>query len=379
MGRKKMPGLFLRNGVWHIDKQVKGIGRIRESTGTSLLSEAEVVLTRKLAVMHQQKIYGIQAVRSFRSAATKYLKESTKKSLRRDADCLKKLDPFIGDLAIESVHMGSLQAFIDNSRQLSVKSATVKRELAVVRQILNLASGVWRDENDKPWLMGVPKIVMPDWRDSAQAYPLNWDEQATLFNLLPAYLANMALFKVNTGLREQEVCWLRWDWEIKIPEINANIFLIPGRSQQYSDGLWLGTKNGEDQVVVLNKISRSVIKGQRGKHADYVFHINGHRVNNINTSAWKTAWVTAGLPNNGRYTKGVHNLKHTFGRRLRAVGVPLETRKVLLHHTNGDITSHYSAAEIEELIEAAERVVGENPHKSPTMTLIKNKVASSSG
>ena len=52
----------------------------------------------------------------------------------------------------------------------------------------------------------------------------------------------------------------------------------------------------------------------------------------------------------------VHDLKHTFGRRLRAAGVPLETRKVLLGHKNGDITSHYSAPEIEELLEAANRV-----------------------
>lgn len=45
----------------------------------------------------------------------------------------------------------------------------------------------------------------------------------------------------------------------------------------------------------------------------------------------------------------VHDLKHTFGRRLRAAGVPMETRKVLLGHKNGDITTHYSAPELEEL------------------------------
>ena len=59
-------------------------------------------------------------------------------------------------------------------------------------------------------------------------------------------------------------------------------------------------------------------------------------------------------------TQKVLNLKHTFGRRLRAVGVALENRKVLLH-PNRDITTHYSATEVEELIEAAERVVGNNP------------------
>jgi integrase len=70
-----------------------------------------------------------------------------------------------------------------------------------------------------------------------------------------------------------------------------------------------------------------------------------------------------------------HDLKHTFGRRLRATGVSLETRKVLLGHTNGDITSHYSAPELAELLEAANRVCGGESRKSPAMTLLKRKIA----
>jgi hypothetical protein len=41
--------------------------------------------------------------------------------------------------------------------------------------------------------------------------------------------------------------------------------------------------------------------------------------------------------------------------------VPLETRKILLGHKNGDITTHYSAPELEELIEAANRVCEGKP------------------
>ena len=52
----------------------------------------------------------------------------------------------------------------------------------------------------------------------------------------------------------------------------------------------------------------------------------------------------------------MHDLKHTFGRRLRAAGVGIETRKALLGHKNNYITTHYSAAEMKELLEAAEKV-----------------------
>lgn len=67
----------------------------------------------------------------------------------------------------------------------------------------------------------------------------------------------------------------------------------------------------------------------------------------------------------------LNDLKHTFGRRLRAAGVSLETRKVLLGHKNGDITSHYSAPEIDELLEAANRVC----RSSPALTFLKRKIA----
>jgi integrase len=78
----------------------------------------------------------------------------------------------------------------------------------------------------------------------------------------------------------------------------------------------------------------------------------------MHNSGWKRAWQRAGLPSGKEYNKGPHNLKHTFSRRLRNAGVPLETRKVLLHHVVGDVTVHYSPAEIRELIDAVERLCG---------------------
>ena len=52
----------------------------------------------------------------------------------------------------------------------------------------------------------------------------------------------------------------------------------------------------------------------------------------------------------------VHDLKHTYGRRLRAAGVSFEDRQDLLGHKSGRITTHYSAPELVNLIEASERV-----------------------
>jgi len=81
--------------------------------------------------------------------------------------------------------------------------------------------------------------------------------------------------------------------------------------------------------------------------------------------------IKAGLSVDETVLKGVNNLRHTFGRRLRAAGVPIETRKLLMGHANGDINTHYSAAELGELLAAAEKVTDRGIAQTPALTLIR--------
>jgi integrase len=62
----------------------------------------------------------------------------------------------------------------------------------------------------------------------------------------------------------------------------------------------------------------------------------------------------------------VHDLKHSFGRRLRAAGVSFEDRQDLLGHKSTRITTHYSAAELANLIAASEKALGEIAPKTPS-------------
>ena len=104
----------------------------------------------------------------------------------------------------------------------------------------------------------------------------------------------------------------------------------------------------------------------------HVFTYRGRPMKQLHSNGWKGAWRRAGLPTEKGIVKGVHNLRHTFGRRLRAAGVPLETRKALLGHSNGDITTHYSAAELGELLNAAEKIVDRGIAQTPTLALVRN-------
>jgi integrase len=70
----------------------------------------------------------------------------------------------------------------------------------------------------------------------------------------------------------------------------------------------------------------------------------------------------------------IHDLKHTFGRRLRAAGVTEEDRKALLGHKQASISSHYSAAELDQLIAAANKVSATDS-RGPVLTILKRKQA----
>ena len=67
----------------------------------------------------------------------------------------------------------------------------------------------------------------------------------------------------------------------------------------------------------------------------------------------------------------VHDLKHTFGRRLRAAGVSFEDRQDLLGHKSGRITTHYPQAELTSLIEAADKVCSTESGQSPATTWLR--------
>ena len=136
--------------------------------------------------------------------------------------------------------------------------------------------------------------------------------------------------------------------------LGISVFLIPSAH----------VKNSRDRLVVLNRAAAAVIETQRGHHASHVFTYQGQPVGRMLTRAWIKARERAGLP-----MVRVHDLKHTFGRRLRAAGVSFEDRQDLLGHLSQRITTHYSAADLERLVAAANRVCGSKAERPALVVL----------
>lgn len=125
-------------------------------------------------------------------------------------------------------------------------------------------------------------------------------------------------------------------------------------------------KNGEDRLVVCNDVARSVIEGERGKNPTHVFSFRGYPLTRMLSTGWRVARQKAGLDQ-----VRVHDLKHTFGRRLRAAGVSFEDRQDLLGHRSSRVTTHYSSAELQNLYEAANKVC-EQKRNGVTLMVLSN-------
>jgi hypothetical protein len=173
MGNRKPSSLVKRGGVWYVDKMFRGT-RIRESTSTGELAEALEYFAKRIDQIRSPNVYGLRTDRTFRAAATKFLEENQhKRGLADDAVLLRQLDPYIADLKLRQVHMGSLQSFIAKRRADGVKSRTINNALALTRHILNLAACEWRDEQGLPWLEYAPKIKLLKVTDGRPPYPLS--------------------------------------------------------------------------------------------------------------------------------------------------------------------------------------------------------------
>ena len=264
----------------------------------------------------------------------------------------------IGHVHLDRLHRGTLEPWIAKRRKQGVANGTINHGIKIVRRIMNLATSEWVDENGLTWVLSAPKFTLLPDQQKRKPYPLSWEEQDRLFQASPDHLEAMALFAVNTGCRDAEICGLKWEWEVALPTLGTSVFVVPGDL----------VKNGDDRLIVLNDVASSVIEHLRSsmnRHETFVFHYKGKPVTRMLNTAWMSARSKADLE-----IVRVHDLKHTYGRRLRAAGVSFEDRQDLLGHRSARITTHYSAAELSQLIEASNTVC-ERGGKRPELVVIR--------
>lgn len=363
------------NGLWQVDKWKRGT-RFRQR-GFESFDEAERWLIKQLADQREVLVHGKRATYTFNQASAHYLNLNEQKaSLETEIFMLRSVMPYIGALELHQVHDGTLAAYQSKRLEDGKSHKTINLALGVVRRILNLAATSWRDESGKTWLEQAPKItLLPLVGHQREPRPITWGEQRALLPRLPDHLARMALFTLNTGVRDDVVCSLRWEWEIKVQELGVSVFEVPREHVK-------GRKRS--RVVICNSVAQSVIESVRGQHKDFVFVYRRERVKNtdqapkmayrpietMNNTAWQNARVAAGLGD-----LHVHDLRHTVGMRLREAGVAESTISDILWHSTKTMTQHYSVAQIVELHQALEKVKDDAGRWNKSLATLKREQA----
>lgn len=343
MAKTRTPGITVAaDGQRILDKAHRGV-RIVARLGCISQRKAERWLRAEIHRIEGDLERKAYLRPRFMDCSARYLSESRfKRSAKVIEWHVELLNSHIGQLEIDRVHDGTVAPFVAARLAAGVSATTINRSLEIVRTILNRAARVYRDEDGRPWLNVLPPLISMLPETPRHPYPLTWEEQDRLFRLLPPHLCQMALFAVNTGLRDSNLCGLMWQWEVPVPEVGRSVFVVPPES----------FKTKRAHVVILNDVAWSIVRKQRGRHPVWVFPYHGHRVHHMNNTSWKKTRARAGLN-----AVRVHDLRHTFATRLRAAGVTAEDRNALLGHASQSMSDHYASADIGYLIKQANRIL----------------------
>src|ERR1700680_3920049 len=144
-------------------------------------------------------------------------------------------------------------------------------------------------------------------------------------------------------------------WEVPVPEVGRSVFVIPPRA----------FKSNRAHVAVLNDVAWSIVQAQRGLHPIWVFPYRGRCVSTMNNTSWQRVRQEEDL----RAVR-IHDLRHTFGCRLRAAGVSAEDREALLGHANHSMAGHYASAGVGRLLKQANLVL--NRQETRTVLRVAN-------
>ncbi|HFZ2573605.1 TPA: tyrosine-type recombinase/integrase [Pseudomonas aeruginosa] len=160
----------------------------------------------------------------------------------------------------------------------------------------------WREERRKELLPDLKEVAFPD------------------------HLKPLVLISLNTGMRRGEVFNLTWaDIDLKNKTIT-----VEGDT----------SKSGQTRHIPMNREALATIevwKDQHTRDSGYVFPSrDGKRLDNVNTS-WEGVLKLAKVTG-FRW----HDLRHTFASKLVMAGVPLNTVRDLLGHSDLAMTLRYA-------------------------------------
>jgi len=328
-----MGSVFWWRGKWCVEYLKEG-KHIRKVVKDAKSRRAAKIYLRKIEEeIANNKYLGKEML--FEIWADKYQKwsEINKRSWKRDKLSLKYLKAFFKGKKLEEITPMLVESYKDE-RIKKVKGATVNRELACLKHMLNLAI------NEDLILKNPVKSVRFFREEEAQFRVLSSSEKEKLIMSSNDYVSVAITIALHTGMRRGEILNLTW----KNIDFEKNYIRVER------------TKSGRPRIIPMNSAVKNTLldMAKKNAHPEYVFW-NKKWQNPIHDikNGFRAACEKVGL---GKLR--FHDLRHTFASDLIMNGIDLVTVSQILGHSNISITAkRYSHPTPVHKVKAVESLV----------------------
>lgn len=332
-----MKGVYLRGRVWwiryHFDSRLvrRPIGYDRR------LAEEAITAIRGDIVRGEHRLKRNGNKRLFKEMAEEYLEEKAeKRSLRSDKTNLKALLPEFQHKLLHEITRRDIEAWV-RKRKLKVSGATVNRQFALLRHMLNIAIEKGYIETNPA--KGIKRCQEAPWRHK---YVFSEFEINQLMAAAAPHLRPILMLAFGTGLRKGDILGLRWS------DIDLDREIITLYMQ----------KTGEPIEIPMLPMVRELLLRLRTGAPDSTYIFVGRwpsrRTNKITKlTNVKTAFGSA-MRRSGLAEKGYrfHDTRRTFATMLYNRGVHLTKIQRLLGHKSITTTERYLGVKFEETRQA---------------------------
>lgn len=303
---------------WWIDYYHHG-RRKREKIGASKVL-AETVLAKRKVEIAEGKFLDIRQrerirIEDFAETFLNLHSRPNKKSWKSDEYNLKTLLVVFRGRCLHEIMTEDIEKF-KVARAKEVKPATVNRELATLKTMMNKAV-LWGKIKESP-AKNIQFLREPEGR----VRYLEKEEIVKLLAKCSARIRPIVIVALNTGMRRGEILGLKWhdvDFQREIIAL-------------------YDTKNGESRKIPMNVQARTaLIRVRKHPESQYVF-CNGKGKPFVNIrKSFLQACEKADIIN-----FHFHDLRHTFASQLVMAGVDINTTRELLGHKDIRMTLRYS-------------------------------------
>ncbi len=347
-------GEVRESSVWWVQYYKNG-RKFRESSGSSRKSDAERLLREREGCIASGLPFNPKADKLkidllFEDVVNDYRVQGHRTLPDLQRRLTKHILPYFSGSRAMSITRANIMDYIVRRQDQGASSATVNRELCIIRRAFEL--GI---ENGR--ILRRPKFSLLKERNARSGFFENHQIEAVL-RRLDEDLAPMIRFSFLTGWRTQSevqpMIWSQVDFEGGTVRLDPNT-----------------TKNSEARTFPMTGELRALLETQRSRTnalqkklgivIPWVFHRQGQRIKDFRGS-WKSACLKAGCP--GRI---VHDLRRTAVRNLVRAGVPERVAMQLTGHKTRTIFERYNIVSEGDLRTAAERLDQSNHIKPQTV------------